>query len=27
VFIDFLVEKFGEDPFWDKKIGVKKSKS
>jgi DNA-binding transcriptional LysR family regulator len=27
VFIDFLVEKFGEDPFWDKEIGVKKPKS
>jgi DNA-binding transcriptional LysR family regulator len=27
VFIDFLVEKFGEDPFWDKEIVVKKPKS
>jgi DNA-binding transcriptional LysR family regulator len=27
VFIDFLVEKFGTDPFWDKAIGLKKSKS
>jgi DNA-binding transcriptional LysR family regulator len=27
VFIDFLVEKFGEDPFWDKEISVKKPKS
>jgi DNA-binding transcriptional LysR family regulator len=25
VFIDFLIEKFGEDPFWDKEIGVKKN--
>jgi DNA-binding transcriptional LysR family regulator len=27
VFIDFLLEKFGTDPFWDKAIGAKRSKS
>jgi DNA-binding transcriptional LysR family regulator len=27
VFIDFLVEKFGTDPFWDKAIGLKRAKS
>jgi len=27
VFIDFLVEKFGTDPFWDKAIGLKKPRS
>jgi DNA-binding transcriptional LysR family regulator len=24
VFIDFLVEKFGANPFWDKAIGLKR---
>ena len=27
VFIDFLLEKFGTDPFWERPIGAKRSKS
>jgi DNA-binding transcriptional LysR family regulator len=26
VFIDFLLEKFGTDPFWDKSIDVTRAK-